>query len=253
MKDVVRAVFYDFNIPMEGDIPFFYLDVKGLVSIGVGLLCDPIQLAMNLPMVHPDGRPASRNDIASEWMRIKSLPADAKGRTAAQLGHLYAKPYTTLRLTDEGLRLTLESKLNQHDAILRERFPDFETWPADAQLATHSLSWACGPRFAFPKCEAALRRRDFRTAAVECFMPEERTISGLRPRNKANRILFSNAAAVEEGQCDADTLYYPRDLTVAPIDREAETLPDLSVVVDFDVVHPDVPLGDDDDEPPQAA
>lgn len=228
MRDVVRQAFYAFNAPMEGEVPYFYQDVKGLVSIGVGLLCDPIQLAMNLPMVHPDGRPAARDEIAAEWLRIKALGSGdhTSGNPAARLGHLYARPHTRLRLTREGLEQSLMGKLNQMDAYLRNRFPEFEEWPADAQLGTLSMAWACGPAFRFPKLEAALRRRDFRTAAVECFMAEEKTISGLRPRNRANRILFNNAAVVQQ-MFDPAQLYYPTDLDAPPVDKDADTQPDL--------------------------
>jgi hypothetical protein len=260
MREVVRQVFYAFNKPMEGDVPWFYQDVKGLVSIGVGLLCDPIQLAMNLPMVHPDGTPAARDEIAAEWMRIKSLPPNAKGQTAAQLGHLYAKPHTRLRLTQEGLEQTLLGKLHQMNTYLAKRFDSYEAWPADAQLGVLSLSWACGPAFRFPRCEVALRSLDFRTAAVECFMPEERTISGLRPRNRVNRQLFCNAAIVHEQERDPDVLYWPRDLL-----GEEETQPDLvpgsqpdeiplpqappprrDTIVPFPIVHPRVYVEPDD-------
>ena len=261
MRDVVREVFYEFNEPMEGAVPWLYQDVKGLVSIGVGILCDPIQLALNLPMVHADGTPASRSDIAAEWLRIKNLPSNDRGQTAAQLGHLYAKPYTRLRLTREGLEQTLFGKLNQMDQYLAKRFPEYNEWPADAQLGVLSLSWACGPAFRFPKCESALRAKDFMTAAVECFMPEERAISGLRPRNRANRVLFTNAAVVLGKDMDPSLLYWPRVL----LDEE-DTQPEIRVtedirIVDQPIVHPKVPLGepssldetDEDETPPDAA
>ncbi len=253
MKDAVRECFYDFNLPMEGGVPYFYQDVKALVSVGVGILCDPIQLALNLPFVKPDGLMANRNEIAAEWLRIKNLPPDAKGRTAAQLGHLYAKPHAKLRLSAEGLRSTLLGKLHQNDVYLRGRFPDFEAWPADAQLAVHSLSWACGPAFRFPKCEAALRARDWLTAAVECFMPEERTISGLRPRNRVNALLFRNASMVDDLSLDPSTLYWPRDLWNESPAAEVPTQPER--VVPWDIVHalPDTRPANDDDEPDDAA
>lgn len=227
MRPVVREHFYAFNEPMEGAVPWFYQDVKGLVSIGVGILCDPIELALGLPMVRLDGQVASRGDIVAEWLRIKSLGTGdhTQGNKAARLGHLYAQPHTRLRLTREGLESTLLGKLAQMDAYLAKRFPEYESWPADAQLGTLSLAWACGPAFRFPKLEAALRAKDFRTAAVECFMPEERTISGLRPRNRANRVLFTNAAVVQQ-MFDPAALYYPTDLDAGPVDQEADTQPE---------------------------
>jgi hypothetical protein len=259
MRDAVRDAFYDFNRVFEGDIPYLYQDVLGLVSVGVGILCDPVELAYHLPFVRADGSPASRTEIILEWRKIKALGAgDYKsGNPAAKNGHLYARPHTSLRLTEEGLRSTLLGKLNQNVAYLRNRFPEWDSWPADAQLGVLSLAWGCGPAFRFPKCEAALRAKDFRTAAAECRMVANGVeLYGLKPRNKANRILLTNAA-VAMGRLDPDVLYYPAELDAAPVDLDAETQPyPVAPVADFDIVHPDVPMirpPPPDDEPPPAA
>lgn len=244
MRNVVRSAFYDFNTPMEGEIAHLYQDVKGLVSVGVGILCDPMGLVLGLPFVHPDGSLATRGELIAEWQRIKELPPNAKGQTAAQLGHLYAKPHTRLRLTKEGLRSTMLAKLEQNDLFLLRRFPQFEEWPADAQLATHSLAWACGPAFRFPLLAAALQRQDFTVAAVECFMPEEKTISGLRPRNKANRLLYRNAAYVRAHSLDPAVLHWPHEAS----DTSDEEVTQPS----FPIVHAS-PFQEPDDEPPAAA
>lgn len=266
MRQSVRDAFYDFNVAFEADIPYFYQDVLGLVSIGVGILCDPIQLClgMNLPMVHPDGRPATRNDIAAEWAVIKGLGSGdyTQGNPAAINGHLFAKRHTRLRLTNEGLRSTLEGKLNHNDLVLRQRFPDFETWPADAQLAIHSLAWGCGAAFRFPKCEAALKTLDFATAAEEVRMVANGVeLNGLKPRNKANKILLKNAAYAHGAKLDPDTLFWPRDMD-GFVHNNDDTLPEIvpvvrpdpieaKTVVDWDIVRPDVPLPDN--EPPDDA
>lgn len=252
MRASVRAAFFDFNVPFEGAVPWLYQDVKGLVSIGVGILADPISLAYALPLVHlSDGRPASRDEIITEWTTIKALPPNPKGLTAAQLGHLYAKPHTTLRLTEAGLRSTLDRKLLEMDRYLAGRFDGWETWPADAQLATLSLAWACGPAFRFPRLEATLRTRDFRAAAVESHMNEAGN-PGLKPRNKANRILYVNAA-IALHDFDLDHLFWPRDLSNEtatqpyPVDNPPSSEPagpsSPKRVVDAPIIHPRVPLG----------
>jgi hypothetical protein len=262
MREAVRNAFYDFNVAFEADIPYFYQDVLGLVSIGVGILCDPIQLGLglNLPMVHPDGTPATRNDIAAEWTKIKALGSGTylEGNPAAINGHLFAKRHTRLRLTSEGLRSSLAGKLHQNDLILRQRFPDFETWCADAQLAIHSLAWGCGPAFRFPKLEAALKALDFTTASGEVRMVANGVeLNGLKPRNRANKILLLNAAYVHGAHLDPDALFYPTDLTAEPVDKDADTQPELvpvvrpdpieaKTVVDWEIVHKS-PF---DDEPP---
>lgn len=233
MRDVVREAFYSFNAPLEGEVPYFYQDVKGLVSIGVGILADPIHLAMRLPMVNPDGSSASANEIAAEWAKVRALGSGTKeeGNQAAIHGHLFAKPHTRLRMTKEGLQDSLLGKLHLHDLALARRFPGYETWPADAQLAIHSWAWGVGPAAPYPKMSASLNRRDFRAAAGEVMIKYQRAdgkmeeLYGLKPRNKANRALLINAAYVEEFGLDPERLWWPRMLETDPLGPEDDTEP----------------------------
>lgn len=260
MRQAVRDAFVPFTLPLEGALPgyigitWMYQDVKGLVSTGLGNLIDPISLALGLPFIRPGGAPATRNDIADEWIRVKNLPPDARGRTAAQLGHTYAKAFTALRLTNDGIKQLVARKLGENESVIAATFTAWESWPADAQLATHSMAWACGagifsPKAGlahWPKLTAALNDLDFRTAAIECFMPEEAKIGGLRPRNRANRILYNNAAIVM-ATLDPDQLFYPADLDAGPATEPVSRRP--PVIEDFSIVHPDVPIrGHEDDE-----
>lgn len=215
MKPSVRAGFVGFTQPLEGCVPWMYLDVLGLVTTAIGNLVDPIAMAMPLPWTHGDGSLASRNEIASEWLKVKSDPV------AAKRGHLYTEGITSLRLTPEGVDLVVSRKLAQMDAYLASRFPDWEEWPADAQLATLSLSWACGPAFRFPALDQALRERDFAMAAGDCHINEQGN-PGVVPRNRANVSLYRNAAKVLAYKLDPDTLVWPNVL-----DSQAVTLPEL--------------------------
>lgn len=216
MRDVVREAFAPFTVAFEGGfITWLFPDIEGKVSTGFGLLMEPVAIALTLPWRRADGSMASREDIVADWIRVKNHP------NAPRLGHRSVEHVAKLRLDREGLYQAFQGKLGQHDAYLRNRFPDFDEWPADAQLATHSMAWACGPAFRFPKLEAALRVRDWLVAAVECHMNEwdEGVFNaGLVPRNVANRLLYRNAAFSD----DPATLYYPRDLAAEP-----ETVPDF--------------------------
>lgn len=65
-------------MPLEGVVKYMYLDIKGLVTIGVGNLIDPINAALNLPFRYKNkpgvtnaGQSASRADIEAEWKLIK--------------------------------------------------------------------------------------------------------------------------------------------------------------------------------------
>lgn len=225
MRDSVRQGFLPFTKPLEGVVPYMYLDVRGLVTTAIGDLIDPIELAFECPFVHADGTPASRVDIAIDWNAVKSRPE------LARLGHLAAKQYTRLHLTDEGALQIVRGKLESFWKTLAMRFPEIETWPADAQLATISMAWACGARFDFPRLEAALLARDFARAAVECHINETGN-PGIVPRNRANKTLYRNAARVEagDGELDPDVLYYPDEILVSP---PTERFPIVHPPIDF--------------------
>jgi len=215
----VAEAFVRFTAPLEGVVPFMYLDVKGLVTTAIGNLIDPIQYALPLPFRHKDGTPATKSEIAAEWNRVK-------GHQAMRMrgGMAYAS-VTTLRLDKAGIDQVVQRKLAQNVDHLKRRFAQWDEWPADAQLATLSMAWACGPAFRFPMLTAALRAQRWAIAAVECRM-DERGNPGLAPRNVANRHLFMNADAVVRGGYDLNVLYYP-DVPRPRASPDAETLPEL--------------------------
>ena len=203
MRDVVRATFRAFTAPLEGVVSWMYLDIKGLVTTGIGNLIDPAQHALRLPWVLKDtGTPASQSSIAADWMNVKGRPV------LAQQGYRAAEQYTRCRLTDEGIDQLVLGKLDEFAGVLAGRFPNFDLWPADAQLGALSMAWACGPAFRFPAWEAAANAGDWATAARECTINEKGN-PGLIPRNRANRILFGNAALA----ADPAVLYWPTVLS----------------------------------------
>jgi GH24 family phage-related lysozyme (muramidase) len=179
--------------PFEGVCSFMYLDVKGLVTTGIGNLIDTPDEALSLPWKNPDGTPATRMQIAAEWSYVKSRQ-DMK----LHGGMAYAK-VTRLRLHAAGIDLAVSRTLDRMDRQLAARFPEYESWPADAQLATLSLAWACGAAFRFPKLEACLRAGDFEGASKECAINSVGN-PGVIPRNKKNRELYLSAAEDEATQ-----------------------------------------------------
>lgn len=247
MKPTVRAAFVTFSEPLEGSLPYLYTDILGLVTTGIGNLVDPVSLAVSLPWVRPDGTPASQAEIVADWQRVKAQncgryrdPAGCAwhGTSAiclAHQGHRAARSVTTIRLTPEGVQEVVARKLEQNDLLLLRRFPEMESWPADAQLATHSMAWACGPAFNFPRLAEALRALDFRGACIHCTISEAGN-PGIVPRNAMNRRLYLNAARVVEWKLDPEELHWPTDLEDA-----APTEPELPAAepVDEPVQEPD--------------
>jgi hypothetical protein len=203
----VRAAFVPFSVRFEGSVPWLYQDCRGLVTAAVGVLCDPLELALDTLDGHmiraSDGQPATRHEIAADWQAIKRHP------DLARRGHRAAESVAWLRLTPEGLEAVTLRKLDAMVAQLARRFPALASWPASAQLAVLSLAWACGAGFRFPRTERALLARDWTTAAEEGVIDATGN-PGVVPRNAANRALWLAAAHVEAHGLDpAELLWEP--------------------------------------------
>ena len=219
MKDSVRAYWIEFNNPLEGRVAYMYLDVKGLVSTGVGNLIDATRapltaptdaeraqshtLAEGLDWRDSDGGSATAETVDSAWDTVK-----ARLDLAPHGGGAF-RELTTLRLTDEEIDRVVFAKLDEMESVLRSRAPfaDYDNWPADAQLGLLSMAWGMGPAFNFPRFQEFAQAGDWDSAAEECrFNPEVGTIV---QRNDRDQQLFRNAAAVLAGGYDPESLVFP--------------------------------------------
>lgn len=221
MRAVVPASWAAFTQPFEGRVASFYNDVRGLTTIADGNLCNTPSEAAALDMVHPDGTPATAAEKIAAWHAVHDDPS------AASKGWRYAATLTPLRLTTAGMDALVLGKLESNDRILLARLPDWESYPACAQMALHSLAWACGANAHFPRLFQDVANRDFDGAAVEIHMneytPEGIHNAGLVPRNVANKLLMRNAARVDAFHLDPDLIEWKVLLGV----NDAPTLPSL--------------------------
>lgn len=208
----VQSYFRAFNEPFEGAVPYMYLDVKGLVTVGVGNLIDPVELATALPFQFKNQpqQHAWPAQIEAEWHKLKS------DSSLASRGHLACGALTEFELGEEAIDNLINHRLASNEKIVKsqESFQAFDNWPADAQLALLSMAWAMGPDGfrTFPNFRAACQKMDFETAAKESRLDENGN-PGLIPRNQANFALFTNAAIVLTADLDRSKLYYPGSAT----------------------------------------
>ena len=207
-KKSVRAVFLEFSKKFEGCIPWIYLDIKGLATVGIGCLIEPAGQALALPFVHRGTEDrATQDEISRDWVMVK------RQRNLAHQGAQRARFFTNLDLLPEGIEaLALQRlKLNE-DYLLGHAFPMFGEFPADAQLGIHSMAWACGAGFPriFPRFTAAAKVSDWAGCVRECTINAKNN-PGLVPRNWANKKLFTKAAEVaadpEHETHDPEKLY----------------------------------------------
>ncbi len=191
MHAAVRNAWRRFNESLEGLTTWMYLDVKGLVTTGMGNLIDPVQVALELTWRDANDQPASADAVGQEWHRIKQNLA------LAHQGAQAARAVATLHLAESEIDALIQRRLDQNAAILQASpaFDDFDAWPADAQLALLSMAWAMGPGFGpgFPQFSRACAALDFSAAAADCEMNATGN-PGLVRRNAANRQAFLYAA-----------------------------------------------------------
>jgi hypothetical protein len=209
MKPEVSDQFPALTRLYEGDIPWMYLDVKRLVTVGLGCLLPDPRSASCLPFVTGTGSLASAAEIEAEWRTLKN---HEHADEIARLGAGCARQFVRLRLPRLAIDDLCRQRLATNELIVAHDFPQWDSWPAEVQLAVMSFCWAVGAGFRhsktasgapmWPKLVTALDAKDWKTAADECKLRESNN-PGVVPRNKANRRLFL-AAAEPVGITDED-------------------------------------------------
>lgn len=210
MHQSVADYVWKFMGQFEGKVSYMYLDIKGLVSIGIGNLIDPLSdELLGLGFVHKsDGTAATQDEIRNDWNAVKGRQDLSHTRYTA------FDSLTQLSLPDEAIYGLCNQKLalfvNWMKAHIAE-FSDFDSWPADAQLALIGMAWGMGPGFAsngaWPNFRAACKSKDFVTAAKECLIPEANA-----GRNAAHKLMFENAANNLANGGPVEVLSYPATL-----------------------------------------
>jgi hypothetical protein len=206
MHPAVVEVFPRFSTPLEGLCRNLYADVKGLLTTAIGCLVDPMAMALPLPWVMPDGAPASQAEIARQWQAFKAQPG-LKNYPALSKTVLDA---TTMRLTDAGVAQLVSQRLLANEKVLRGYFPNWDLFPADAQLACCSMAWAIGAGWPhiFGNLRDACNAQNW-TTAIACCEIQTAGNPGVIPRNAANKLCFANAAAAIAQNLPLDVLHWP--------------------------------------------
>jgi hypothetical protein len=192
----------------EGKVGFMYLDKKGLVTVGIGHLIDPISYASGIKFQFK-GQPGSDGSGAfqAEWQMVKSRK-DLIDKGAAAFDAI-----TKLELSDAGIEALVVKAAKGIEHYIRTNpsalkfYADYDKWPADAQLGFMGVAWGGIPlpQFGWHKFPEACRKQDWATAAKECKI----TSPIAAGRNEAHQKMFNNAAQVLANGSDIRELHWP--------------------------------------------
>ncbi len=220
MHASVLSKWHEFSEPLEGRVHWLYVDVKRLLTAGVGNLADPVSLALQMPWSLPDGSPASKEEVVKQWHAVK-----VEAARLSKLHFKYAKSLTTIRLTDDAIDGFVAKRLATTEKSLKKAYPDWDSFPADAQLGCLSMAWAVGDGFPaiFKNFTRFVLVQDWRNAKLCCKIKDGLSTPtktddnpGIVPRNKNNELCFENAAAVIERGLDIGVLNWPNAAPDAP-------------------------------------
>jgi GH24 family phage-related lysozyme (muramidase) len=232
MHASVIEKWHQFSTPLEGRVGHLYADVKQLLTAGVGNLADPVSLALQMPWKLPDGSLASKDEVVRQWNAVKSQAAYLSKRH-----YKFAAPLSTIRLTDEDIDAFVAKRLAQTERALKKAYPNWDDFPADAQLGCLSMAWAVGDGFPaiFKNFTRFANKQDW-VSAKACAKIKADNNPGVVPRNRNNELCFDNAATVFENAMDRSVLHWPTVATrpkadAAPLQRPAITDADRARVL----------------------
>lgn len=214
MYPSVAVAFIPSVLKGEGKVRWPYLDNKGLVTYGIGILGDGgakgkfLSEPWKIEAPGLGARAATNQEIEAAWQAVKGHQEwkDYGGGNGVWQG------LTDIRLDDDGIQHATESWLSASEPTLRQHFPAYDTMPADAQLALLGMSYAMGPAFAggYPAFTAAVNAvvPDYLTAANQSAI-NKNVNAAIADHNATNRQLFLNAANAMKSGTPFSELWWP--------------------------------------------
>jgi GH24 family phage-related lysozyme (muramidase) len=215
--------FIPWSGPFEGPLlPYAYTDVDGWVTTGTGNMIDAAAPGQKkgvncgkgtstpcgqaTPTAKARSMPWVGGSIDADWAAIKAAWPHMQSTACAGITHARLPQAYLVQLVID------QMKANERD-ILR-LVPGFAQIPADGQLALHSMCWAmgAGALATYKTLLTAVNSGDFATAAAQSHMQGD----GIDMRNLANKLLFTNAAAIKAAGLPFDHLYYLSGLSLIP-------------------------------------
>jgi GH24 family phage-related lysozyme (muramidase) len=146
----------------EGRTDFMYRCTGGEVTVGVGHAIQTPEDALKF-VWQINGVPATREQILADYKKIAAAPLRL---IASKYG-----PMTKCRLTQAEIDSINAADVRKFEDALRERLPDWDSYPESAQVALFDMAFNLGVNglfTKFPRMIAAVKAREWATAAAQC-------------------------------------------------------------------------------------
>lgn len=193
----------------EGRISWMYLDSRGLVSTGIGILLDPFEKYGRSMPFYVDGRRATDAEVKAEWDFVKSKRGPSGGPQSAFLNANAFKPVTKLRVPESDIDAATMRIVKIKEGEARSYFgADFDRWPADVQVVLVQMAYAGGLRARKGELLEPLSRRDWLQASTYTYLRNaDQGKAGYKTYNLAFRYMMQTAWILD--QCSKLKMFWP--------------------------------------------
>lgn len=205
LKESVKEAVIEQLAKFEGRVDHFYLNSKGIASVGIGQLVLSEDVAASLPLYIPRMlkwwlRSATDEEKRAEYQFVQLNGPDNPSRYKAS----YYKQFTRLIMLDKDMEAILikniDSLYGELSLLYNETngyLSNFADFPDEVQLALFDMIFNLGMtnlRTSWPKLNGAIKVEDWKTAAAES---RRRQVSPVR--NNYVRDLFLLAHQKQQG------------------------------------------------------
>lgn len=161
---MTRKQYLDRLDEFEGVVKHMYLDSNGFVTVGRGVLIDPIKLIKTKGIVFKhrgSNKIASQKEIAEDYKKVKKI---GKGFSAGKY-----KAYTKLDATNTSLQASFANSLKQAEKDAKIFYPDLDKLPDEVRYALIDMAYNLGlsKLRKYKKLKKALEAGDYEKAAKE--------------------------------------------------------------------------------------
>ncbi|NJN48254.1 MAG: hypothetical protein HC808_19225 [Candidatus Competibacteraceae bacterium] len=197
-----KNTFGSFVIGTEGKTRYMYCDVNGYVTVALGILLQNATVAKRLDwQVRGTKRKASASEVEDSFEKVKERYLELKKSGERLTDARKYRDTTDIRLSEAEIKHAIDKKLRGFENLWKGVLgSEWDSFPADAQVAILAISWRMGNPLAVKRKKRALYdaiiAQDFTTAAKESGFPG--SSHRRKWKNQSLEYMFTNAATIEQ-------------------------------------------------------